>query len=343
MMDFKKYTVESNSRTKKSGAGVTIALFLIVFIVSVGGIIAFKSSSTSNAQIEPILIGLAKQNDLYKTTLLTSFDADKDFKFVKNHDLSDMPETVAKSSFLVNINTGDILYASNEMEVLPIASLAKIMTAIIASEHRNMNDTIIVSKKASSIGENTMNISAGESYTLEELLYGLFLHSGNDAAYAIAEGVAVDKETFVLWMNIKAKELGLENTLFTDPSGLDDKAHSTAHDLAKLTSYALKHKDLRKIAGTVEYEITGNADHKYIPLYNQTNLLTTYPGVKGFKTGYTEEAGLCLVTYAQNDNVELVGIVLNSIDRKGDMVNMLDYGFAKYSIFLDHPYKTQNY
>ena len=339
MMDFKKYTVESNSRTKKSGARVTIALFLMVFIVSGGGVVALKSISPSNAQAEPILVGLAKQNDLYKTTQLTAFDTDKDFTFVKKHDLSDMPATVAKAAFLVNINTGEVLYASNEEEVVPIASLAKIMTAIIAIEHRNLNDTITISKKASSIGENSMNISEGETYTLEELLYGLFLHSGNDAAYAIAEGVAVDNVTFVLWMNLKAKELGLTNTVFTDPSGLDDKAHSNAYDLAKLTSYALKHKDLRKIAGTVEHEIASNENHKYIPLYNQTNLLTTYPGVKGFKTGYTEEAGLCLVTYAQNDNVELVGIVLNSIDRKGDMVNMLDYGFAKYNIFLDHPYK----
>ena len=341
MMDFKKYSVQANVNTKKNSAGITISLFLIVFVLSLFGIFALKSHTKSNAQSEPVLIGLAKQTDLYKTTQLVSFDPDKNFKFLNNFNLDDMPETVGKSAFLANISSGEVLYNSNENEILPIASLAKIMTAIIAVEHKSLSDTILISKYADSVGENSMNVTQGETYTLEELLYGLFLHSGNDAAYAIAEGVAGDKDTFVLWMNLKAKELGLTNTLFTDPSGLDDKAHSTAIELAKLTMYALKHKDLRRIAGTVEIEIAENNNHKYIPLYNQTNLLTTYPGVKGFKTGYTEEAGLCLVTYAQNQDVELVGVVLNSIDRKGDMVNMLDYGFSKYNIILDHPYKSR--
>lgn len=341
MMDLKGYNSYTHNEAKKNKAGVTITLFLLVFIVSAGCLVLVRKNFRQQVKAEPILSGLAKQTDLYKTTLLISFDADKGFKFVLKHDLKNMPQTVAKSAFLVDINSGDILYASSEKEVLPIASLAKIMTAVVAVEHSKLDASFTISRKAASIGENSMNISEGEVYTLEELLYGLFLHSGNDAAYAIAEGVAGDKENFVLWMNIKAKELGLENTLFTDPSGLDDKAHSSAYDLAKLTMYALKHKDLRKIAATVEYEIPKTTTHKYIPLYNQTNLLTTYPGVKGFKTGYTEEAGLCLVTYVQNDTVELVGIVLNSIDRKGDMVSMLDYGFAKYNIFLEHPYKTQ--
>jgi D-alanyl-D-alanine carboxypeptidase (penicillin-binding protein 5/6) len=180
-----------------------------------------------------------------------------------------------------------------------------------------------------------MGITEGEIYTVEELLYGLILHSGNDSAYALAEGTAGSVEEFTKWMNFKAKELGLLNTYFADPSGLDDSTYSTAYDLARLTEYALLNTEFRRISKTRELEIYSDT-HKYMFLENQTNLLTSYPGVEGVKTGYTEEAGLCLITYSRNNGVELVGVVLNSLDRKGDMVLMLDFGHSEYNMFFDH-------
>lgn len=232
--------------------------------------------------------------------------------------------------------TGEILYGQNFADKKPIASLVKIMTALVALEHGDLDSQIVVSKRAASVGENAMGISEGEVYTLRELLYGMLLNSGNDAATAIAEGVAGNVEMFVKWMNIKSSELSLKNTYFADPSGLDDSSYSTAEDLARLTHYALKYPEFRETVKTVEQEYPYSENHKYISLYNQTNLLTTYPGVLGVKTGFTEEAGLCLVTFAVNDGKEVLGVVLNSIDRKGDMILMLDYGFSLLGVNVEH-------
>jgi D-alanyl-D-alanine carboxypeptidase len=184
-----------------------------------------------------------------------------------------------------------------------------------------------------------MALSAGEVYTLEELLYGLILNSGNDAAYAIAEGVAGNVETFVKWMNMKAEELNMSGTEIFCPSGLNDETYSSAVDLVKLSRYAMQNEDFRRIAGTFSIELPYSEKHKYLYLENQTNLLTTYPGVGGIKTGYTEEAGLCLATYAKNEDIELVGVVLNAVNRKFDMIIMLDYGFSLFGIEPEHGYE----
>ncbi|MBI4091304.1 D-alanyl-D-alanine carboxypeptidase, partial [candidate division WWE3 bacterium] len=216
-------------------------------------------------------------------------------------------------------------------------SITNIMTAVVAIEHSNLTDKTIRRKQAAGLGENIMGISEGEEYELEELLYGLILHSGNDSAIAVAEQVAGSEEVFVNWLNIKASELGLSDTKFTDSSGLNDSTYSTAYDLAVLTRYALKNPDFKKLVSTVDYEIPSTNEHRYLALSNQTNLLTTYPGVKGVKTGYTEAAGLCLVSYAENDGHKIVGIVLNSDARKTDMIQLLDYSFEKVGVKISHP------
>lgn len=247
------------------------------------------------------------------------------------------PEIAGESGLLVDIDSGKVVFEKNSMKRMKIASLVKIMTAVVALEHKKVSEEILVSDKAASVGENVMGISEGENYTLEELLYGLMLNSGNDASYAISEGVADSEETFVKWMNMKAGELGLTDTYFADPSGLIDESYSTAVDLVKLSRYAMQKREFRKIVGTASIELPYSEKHKYLYLENQTNLLTTYPGVSGIKTGYTEEAGLCLATYASNGGKNLIGVVLNSIDRKGDMVLMLDRGFATLGVVIEHP------
>jgi len=312
-----------------------IPIFLVVIIVIFSlGIFMFKRIFKEEIFVEE---DLSEKN--YYTTLLKTENLTSDWAPGEEFGTSNEPDISGESAILVDINSGKIVYEKNGEKKMKIASLAKIMTAVVALEHKNIKEEIIVSSNAASIGENTMGISEGEVYTLEELLYGLVLNSGNDSAYAIAEGVAGNEETFVKWMNLKAGELNLNDTKFKDPSGLNDDTFSTVTDLVKLSRYAMQNEDFRKIVGTFSMELPYSEKHKYLYLENQTNLLTTYPGVGGIKTGYTEEAGLCLVTYAKNDGIELVGVVLNAVNRKFDMIIMLDYGFKNYGIEIEHGYE----
>lgn len=251
------------------------------------------------------------------------------------------PEILAKAGFVVDLTTGNVLYAKNEHEKLQIASTVKILTAGVALERKKAGEVFTVSETAAKIGEDFMGISAGEKLTLEELLYGLLLPSGNDASEAIAEGVAGSRGNFVKLMSEKAQLLGAFDSKFVNPSGLEDDGdhYSTAYDLALISRWVWTNFPLfRKIVGTKYYEIPYSAgegsegdsspDHKYFYLENQTNLLRTYPGVKGIKPGYTPEAGLCLVTLAENGGHEVLGIVLGSEDRRGDMEKLLNYSFT---------------
>lgn len=316
-----------------------VLIFLSTFIVFV-----FISKPGS---LLPSFAGNGKNNhekatspveERYRETLLNSYEFDP--KWYPNSSekfgTDTQPEIAGESALLIEIDSDKVLYEKNSTKRLKIASLTKIMTAVVALEHAKLDSKISISAKAANIGENVMGVSEGEIYTLRELLYGLVLNSGNDAAYAIAEGVSGNSDAFIEWMNIKAKELGLNDTKFTDPSGLDDDTYSSTQDLVKLTKYAMKNPDFREVIATKEIELASDT-HKYLYLINQTNLLTTYPGVAGVKTGFTEEAGLCLVTYAKNDGKEVIGVVLNSVDRKGDMVLMLDHGFATLGVTIKHP------
>lgn len=273
--------------------------------------------------------------ELYLKTRKFYYDAEPTWTAKDLGVSTDFPLINGKSGLIVDINTDKTLYSKNPTEKLKIASLTKIMTAILVLEHKNLTDKVYIDAEAASIGENSMGLKEGEIYTVEELLYGLILNSGNDSAYALAKNSAGSVENFVEWMNLKANELGMKDTQFYDPSGLNDNTYSTALDLTKLTRYGLKIQTFREIIKTMEKEINGDT-HNYQMLTNQTNLLSTYPGVMGVKTGYTEEAGLCLVTYAMNNSEEVIGVVLNSTDRRGDMILMLDEGFSRLGIHVEH-------
>jgi len=233
----------------------------------------------------------------------------------------------AVSVLSYDLNDEKMLFGYEETKKLPIASLTKIMTAILAIENDNLGSTYTVSKRAALTGENAMGLTAGEKLTLEDLIYGMMLPSGNDAAEVIAEESKFGRDGFIYQMNKKAEELGMNNTYFTNPSGLEGDGHqySTSIDLLILSRYAMKNKDFAKIVGTFEHEIPSTPDHKYFLLRNDTNLLTSYPGVKGIKTGFTWEAGMCLVTYYENDGAKIIGIIMNSQDRRGEMKELLDY------------------
>ena len=244
------------------------------------------------------------------------------------------PEITASGAISYDLASERLLYQKNVKTKLPMASLSKIMTAIIALENESIDKVFTVNKLAAEIGENTMGLSEGEKLPLSELLYGLILHSGNDAAETIAQGSRFGRSNFIYLMNKKAEDLGLSDTHFTNPSGLegDGNQYSTVYDLLVMTKYALENPTFAKVASTVEYEIPYSGEHKYIYLFNETNLLTSYPGVKGVKTGYTDEAGLCLVTYLEYEGHKIVAVLLNSQSRREEMKELLDYSLKSLGV-----------
>jgi D-alanyl-D-alanine carboxypeptidase (penicillin-binding protein 5/6) len=247
----------------------------------------------------------------------------------------------AKSALIVDYDSGEILYSKDHKLRLPVASTIKIMTALVALENAELDDVFVVSDRASSVGENSMGLVAGERLTLKELLYGLMLVSGNDAAVVIAEGISGSEEEFVGLMNRKAQEIGLLDTVFINASGLDEDGRSqfsTAYDMTVIARYVwAKFPVFGKITSTDHVYFEANQNHKAFDLYNDTNLLTTYPGVRGIKPGFTWEAGLCLVTYAENEGKRIIGVILGSDDRRGEMKELLDFGFAVNGIEISHP------
>lgn len=247
----------------------------------------------------------------------------------------------AKSALAVDYESGEILLSHNYKSRLPVASTAKVMTALVALENLNPATELEVLEKAATAGENSMGLVAGEKLTVEELLYGLMLVSGNDAAVVLAEGVAGSEGNFVDMMNKKARDLGLSDTKFVNATGLDvdeNNSYSTAYDMAVIARYTWENFSLfRKISSTVHQYIEATDKHKDFDLYNDTNLLTTYPGVRGIKPGFTWEAGLCLVTYAENEGKKILAVILGSDDRRGEMKEILDYAFGKYGIRVGHP------
>jgi D-alanyl-D-alanine carboxypeptidase (penicillin-binding protein 5/6) len=244
------------------------------------------------------------------------------------------PKITARSALSYDLATNQFVYQKNIYEKLPIASLTKIMTALVAIENEDLGKRIIIDKKSAEIGEDSMGLSAGEILTLEDLLYGLMLHSGNDAAEAIARSSTFGRENFIYLMNKKAQDLGAINTNFTNPSGLegDGDQHSTAYDLLIITRNALENKIFAKIVSTVEYKIPKIEEHKEYDLFNETNLLTSYPGVRGVKTGFTNEAGYCLVTYLEYGGHRIIAVLLDSKNRREEMKDLLDYSLRSFGV-----------
>lgn len=244
------------------------------------------------------------------------------------------PVTTARSVLLYDLTGDQVLFASNPKEKLPIASLTKIMTAIIALENKKKDDKYLVRKK-DLVGEDSMGLDENEMLSQKELLYGLILHSGNDAAETIANNFQGGRDAFIGAMNDKAKSLGLSDTHFTNPTGLegDGKQYSTAYDLLVVTRYAILNFPLfNEVVSTFDYAIPQTSTHKSFYLENETNLLTSYPGVKGVKTGYTPEAGFCLVTYLDFGGHKIIGIILGSDNRREEMKELLDYSLKSLRV-----------
>lgn len=242
------------------------------------------------------------------------------------------PEITAKAAYFVDINSGQVLYEKNSRERLPIASLVKIMTAVVALENKGWNDSITVSERAAGMEPDSMLLKVGEQLTVEELLYGVFLVSANDGAEALAETSAKNREEFLDQMNIKATQLGMKDTFFINPTGLEEdgrEQYSTAYDVVIMSRYAIKNfPHLVDISSTPHIVLPETSTHQDYDLYSGINLLTTYPGVLGFKTGYTLQAGLTLVTLAEKERQRILGVLLGSENRREEAKELLDYSFS---------------
>ncbi len=232
--------------------------------------------------------------------------------------------TSATSAILVDVDSGRVLYEQNADARMLIASTTKIMTALVAIREGNLTDTVKVSREAAYTEGSSMYLQEGEELTLEELLYGLLLCSGNDAAVAIAEHVGGEK-AFVKRMNETAAELGMTATSFANPNGLDAETHySTARDMAKLACAAVENATLLRIASTKTATVAGRT------MTNHNKLLSSVDGCLGLKTGYTKAAGRTLVSCAERDGQRLVAVTLQDGNDWVDHQTLFAYGFSHY-------------
>lgn len=251
-----------------------------------------------------------------------------------NVSVKDAPKINARHAIVLDRSSKQILFGKSEKEACKMASTTKIMTATVIIENCNLKDTVTVSSKAAHTGGSRLGLSTNDTITVENLLYGLMLRSGNDAAVALAEFAGGSIEGFADMMNAKASELHLSSTHFVTPHGLDNDNHYTsAYDLAILTDYALKNEVFAKIVATKNRVITLNGHSK--SLSNTNELLGNFYGVYGVKTGFTNGANRCLVTACKRDNLDVICIVLGCDTKKNrtnDSTTLLNYVCNNFSM-----------
>lgn len=249
------------------------------------------------------------------------------------------PTASAKALLLIDVASGYPLYEKNADQAVPIASTTKLMTAVVALEHLGLNDVVTVPARAVSVDGSKIQLRTGEEITVESLLKGLLIQSGNDTANALADHVGY--EAFMSAMNEKARELGMTGTRFMDPAGLDDTGHSTARDLGILGAYALRHDVIRGIVRLTEasvYSSDGRIEHR---LQTSNRLIKSdhplfMPDVTGLKTGFTYEAGHCLVASASQNGHTLVSVVLGTTEDTAEASakesrKLLSWAFTNFS------------
>ena len=237
-------------------------------------------------------------------------------------------ETSAACAALLDVRTGVLIYAINENVRCSMASTTKIMSAIIALEYGDLEARYRVTREDASIEGSSLGLSEGDVLSVRSLLYGLMLVSGNDAAHALAMAVCGSEEKFVKRMNDKARALGLADTHFTNPAGLTHPKHySTAKDMAFLSAYALSNQTFCTICACSDAQISFVNPQKRVNLHNHNRLLSTYRGCIGIKTGYTRDAGRCLVTAAERRGQTLIAVTLNDADDWKDHEALLNKGF----------------
>lgn len=236
------------------------------------------------------------------------------------------PEVSAASCVLIDAKNGDILYGKSENKRLPMASTTKVMTAILAIEKLDLNSQVKIRFEDINIEGSNIYIKTDDNLTVKDLLYGLLLESGNDCANVLAYNAAGGKEEFAKLMNQKAKELGLENTNFENPSGLDGKNHyTTSEDLAKIMMYAMKNPIFREITACEKMTLS---DGKFTKNHNKLLKMTDY--CTGGKTGFTKKSGRCLVSSASRNGMEYIAVTLNAPSDWDDHIKLYEYAFSNF-------------
>ena len=255
------------------------------------------------------------------------------------------PDVNSRACVVIDRKTNSVLFGKNENSKKKMASTTKIMTATIIIEKCNLTDTIEISKKAAGTGGSRLGLKTGDKITILDLLYGLMLRSGNDAAVALAEYAGGDINGFAELMNAKALELGLTNTHFETPHGLDSNEHyTTAYELAILSNYALNNPTFAKIVGTKNYTITINGSPK--DLSNTNELLGNMEGVYGIKTGFTNGANRCLVTACKRNNIDIICVVLGADTKKFrtiDSIKLINYVFNNFVVYDLESFVNKNF
>ncbi|MEH7152902.1 serine-type D-Ala-D-Ala carboxypeptidase DacF [Bacillus thuringiensis] len=244
----------------------------------------------------------------------------------------------ASSAIVIEQDTGKVLFDKNPNEKLPPASMTKIMTMLLIMEQvekgkLKLTDKVRASEHAASMGGSQIFLEPGEEMTVNEMLKGIAIASGNDASVAVAEHIAGSEEGFVNMMNKKAKDLGLKNTHFQNPTGLPAKDHySTANDMAIMARELMKYPLIRKYTGKYEDYLREDTDKKFW-LVNTNKLVRFYPGVDGVKTGFTTEAKYCLTASAEKNGMRVISVVMGaptSKERNNQVTKLLDYAFGQY-------------
>lgn len=236
----------------------------------------------------------------------------------------------AHSAVVMNAFTGEVVYAKNPYKKRGMASTTKIMTALLAIESGSLKRLIKASSADVTIEGTSVGLKAGDVVSLDVLVKGMLLESGNDAANVTSTMLGPGKDAFIIKMNKKAKALGMHSTSFKNPSGLTEEGHySTAYDMALLASEAIKNRTFRAYCSAESLRVTFGSPEREVTFYNHNRFLNMYDGAFGIKTGFTKASGRCLVTAVENDGAILVAVTLNAKDDWNDHKKMFDYAFGR--------------
>jgi D-alanyl-D-alanine carboxypeptidase (penicillin-binding protein 5/6) len=249
--------------------------------------------------------------------------------WLQAHPPADVPPLTAQGAIVVDLDTQQVMFERNQDVRRPPASIMKIVTAMVALDAAPPDQMVDVSRDAANMEPNRMGLSYGETLTVHELLYGLLLDSGNDAAEALADGLPGGRDAFLRSMNAKARGLGLGNTHFVDTSGLDDGNYSSPYDMAVLADTALTgYPTIRAVVGTKDIPIAANAGHKWFHPTNLNDLLWDYPGTYGVKVGYTDAAQYTIILAGQKDGHNVLIVLMGSQHHFTEGRKLFDWAYA---------------
>lgn len=298
---------------------LVIAILIVSALVVFGGISGIYSLSNDKSILK---IVKNDNTDLENAAKQTIFD---------ENDESFVLQKQGRGAVCIEQSSRRVLYDENMRDKCYPASTTKILTAILAIENLPLEKIVTVPKAAEGVEGSSIYLKCGQKISVRDLLFGLMLRSGNDAAVALAIETSGSVEDFATLMNRKAKSVGAVNSHFSNPHGLDDKTHyTTAYDMALITAYAYQNDEFCNIASAKKATINVDGENRYIA--NKNKLLAIYDGANGVKTGYTKRDGRCLVGGAKREGMQVVSVVFNHSDMWNDTVRMLDFAFDNFKM-----------